>query len=74
MLVHYHGEGNEQDPVVRLEYEEITQALHAESEVNSIWAVAGAIVTGTPAVRKRIFIMVWAAICSQMSGNAFVSY
>ncbi|TLD10907.1 hypothetical protein PgNI_06553 [Pyricularia grisea] len=50
MLVHYHGEGNEQDPVVRLEYEEITQALHAESEVNSIWAVAGAIVTGTPAM------------------------
>lgn len=46
------------------------------ARVNSIWAGTGTIVTGTPAVRKGILflIMIWAAICSQMSGNAFVSH
>lgn len=75
MLVWYHGEGNDQEPVPRLEYAEITAALEAESEMAgaSILSLArGAF--GAPANRKRLAIIVWAAVCSQMSGNAFVSY
>ncbi|KLU85835.1 hypothetical protein MAPG_04855 [Magnaporthiopsis poae ATCC 64411] len=75
MLAHYHGEGNDRDPVVRREYDEITSALEAESEAGTgVWSVAREMLHGSSANRRRILIIVWAAICSQMSGNAFVSY
>lgn len=75
MLVWYHGEGNDQDPLPKLEYAEIAAALEAESEMagaSILSVVRGAF--GSPANRKRLAIIIWAAICSQMSGNAFVSY
>ena len=75
MLVKYHGEGDPEDPVVLFENFEIKRALSEESEVTktSVWITAREFVL-RPGNRKRIFILIWAAICSQMSGNAFVSY
>ncbi|KAL1896561.1 hypothetical protein Sste5346_004595 [Sporothrix stenoceras] len=75
MLVKYHGEGDPQDPVVLFEYNEITNALEEEKEIarNTFIGSAKEFVSGA-GNRKRVAVMVWAAICSQMSGNAFVSY
>ncbi|SPO00779.1 related to hexose transporter protein [Cephalotrichum gorgonifer] len=71
MLARYHGEGDPNDAVVRFEYHEITTMLASEKEMarSSLWEFAT-----TPGNRRRLAIMIWAAICSQMSGNAFVSY
>lgn len=75
MLVKYHGDGNAEDPVVMFEYEDITRTLDAEQEAASQGVIATAReFVGTPGNRKRVAILIWAAICSQMSGNAFVSY
>ncbi|KAH6689034.1 general substrate transporter [Plectosphaerella plurivora] len=75
MLVKYHGEGNPEDPVVRFEYQEITATLDAEQETASTNLISSAKeFVSTPGNRKRVAILIWAAICSQMSGNAFVSY
>lgn len=71
MLTKYHGEGDANDPVVRFEYHEITTTLLSEREMAR--SSLSQFVT-TPGNRRRLAIMVWAAICSQMSGNAFVSY
>lgn len=75
MLVKYHGDGNAEDPVVRFEYQEITSTLEAEQgeSKTSLLGTARKFV-GTPGNRKRVAILIWAAMCSQMSGNAFVSY
>jgi sugar porter (SP) family MFS transporter len=76
MLVKYHGEGDAADPLVVFEYNEITAALAAEKEELGERNLLQDLTEffRTPGNRKRSFIMVWAAICSQMSGNAFVSY
>ncbi|KAI1846234.1 hypothetical protein JX265_010611 [Neoarthrinium moseri] len=75
MLVKYHGEGNPEDPVVKFEYQEITTTIEGEKAVaqSSFFGFLRELMTG-PGNRKRTMIMIWAAICSQMSGNAFVSY
>ncbi|KAM0269443.1 hypothetical protein ACHAQH_009732 [Verticillium albo-atrum] len=75
MLIKYHGEGDESDPVANTEYQEITATLESEMEAasTSLLGTAKEFV-GTPGNRKRMAILIWAAICSQMSGNAFVSY
>jgi sugar porter (SP) family MFS transporter len=75
VLAKYHGEGDQNDAVVQFEYAEIQSALSAEHSAAdfTIFSFLRELVTG-PGNRRRLFIMVWAAISSQMSGNAFVSY
>ncbi|RAO66029.1 uncharacterized protein BHQ10_002041 [Talaromyces amestolkiae] len=75
ILAKYHGEGDEDDAVVQFEYTEIQGALSAEHSTADLTLLSflNELVTGS-GNRKRLFIMVWAAISSQMSGNAFVSY
>ncbi|KAM0323614.1 hypothetical protein ACHAPQ_008601 [Fusarium lateritium] len=73
MLAKYHGEGDELDPVVQFEYTEILQTLGAETSEHNMFSFLKDL-GSTPGNRRRMFIMIWAAICSQMSGNAFVSY
>lgn len=75
VLAKYHGEGDENDALVRFEYAEIQSALNAEHSAAefTLFSFLRELVTG-PGNRRRLFIMVWAAISSQMSGNAFVSY
>jgi sugar porter (SP) family MFS transporter len=72
MLVTYHGEGDRNDPVVLFEHTEITATLETEQE--SAHSKLRELFTTLGNRRKRLLIIVWAAICSQMSGNAFVSY
>ncbi|KAH7017090.1 general substrate transporter [Ilyonectria destructans] len=75
MLVKYHGEGDATDPVVLFEYQEITTTIETEKETSETSMVGTAReLLSRPGNRKRLFILIWAAICSQMSGNAFVSY
>jgi sugar porter (SP) family MFS transporter len=75
ILAKYHGEGNRDDPVVQSEYEEIQSTLNSEKNISQITIISflRELVSG-PGNRRRMFILIWAAICSQMSGNAFVSY
>ncbi|KXJ91620.1 general substrate transporter [Microdochium bolleyi] len=75
MLAKYHGEGDRNDPVVLFEYAEITSTLNSEAEGETDTAISKLKeLFSTPGNRCRVIIMIWAAICSQMSGNAFVSY
>ncbi|KAG4258901.1 hypothetical protein FPRO03_13367 [Fusarium proliferatum] len=74
MLAKYHGEGDSSDPVVQFEYNEIFETLSAEASEHNNIVVFLKDLGSTPGNRRRMFIMIWAAICSQMSGNAFVSY
>lgn len=74
MLAKYHGEGDSSDPVVQFEYNEILDTLSAEASEHNNIIVFLKDLGSTPGNRRRMFIMIWAAICSQMSGNAFVSY
>lgn len=75
IIAKWHGEGNETDPLVVAEYQEIVTALtmEEESKPSSLLSSFSEFCRG-PGNRKRVMIMIWAAICSQMSGNAFVSY
>ncbi|RSL44735.1 hypothetical protein CEP54_014555 [Fusarium duplospermum] len=74
-LAKYHAEGDTSDPIIQFEYNEIQQALSFEKDINT-----GNFIQNygeflrTPGNRKRLFIIVWAAMMTQMSGNAFVSY
>ncbi|KAL0929366.1 lactose permease [Colletotrichum truncatum] len=75
MLIKFHGEDNPSDPVVVFEYNEIISAIETEraDAQSSLLGTLRELVSGT-GNRRRTMIMVWAAVCSQMSGNAFVSY
>ncbi|KAK9455937.1 general substrate transporter [Dipodascopsis uninucleata] len=75
VLLKYHGENEPGDPVAVFEYDEICLALEAEKEVADLTLIGSLReLIRSPGNRKRMVIMIWAAICSQMSGNAFVSY
>ena len=75
ILIKYHGEGDPNDPVALFEFKEIEEALGLEKEMEPKSIIASwAEFVKTPGNRHRSMIIVWAAICSQMSGNAFVSY
>jgi MFS family permease len=71
-LAYYHADGNDQDPLVQYEYDEIKSAIEFDRTVasnvgyKSLFATAGN--------RKRMRIIVAIAFFSQWSGNGLVSY
>ncbi|PSN65783.1 general substrate transporter [Corynespora cassiicola Philippines] len=75
MLSKYHAEGNENDPLVQFEYNEIREAVaidkanDGDNILQKYWEFMK-----TPGNRKRAFLLTWCACISQMSGNAFISY
>ncbi|PAV15195.1 hexose transporter [Pyrrhoderma noxium] len=71
-LAYYHADGNEQDPLVQYEYEEIKTAIELDRHVskNVSWK---SFVT-TPGNRRRMRIILAIAFFSQWSGNGLVSY
>lgn len=74
-LAKYHAEGNEQDELVQFEYNEIRDALAYERSIDrGSWIQNYVEFIRTPGNRKRLFILLWTACISQMSGNAFISY
>ncbi|KAH9941775.1 general substrate transporter [Epithele typhae] len=71
-LAYYHADGDEQDPLVQYEFEEIKAAiaLDRESSRNVGWKA----LVATRGNRKRIAIIIAIAWFSQWSGNGLVSY
>lgn len=77
MIYKYHGNNDETDELAIFEFEEIKAAV--DSSDDSPRGIKSDIKTltslfKTPGNRKRIAIIIWAALASQLSGNAFVSY
>ncbi|KAJ7064693.1 hexose transporter [Mycena amicta] len=72
LLAHYHADGNEDDPLVKYEFEEIKTAIEFDRTVaaNVGWKSFFA----TPGNRKRVRIIVAIAFFSQWSANGLVSY
>ncbi|KAH0835885.1 hexose transporter [Lanmaoa asiatica] len=71
-LAYYHADGNEQDPVVQFEFNEIKAALEFDRTVaaNIGWKS----LIATPGNRKRVRIIIAIAFFSQWSGNGLLSY
>jgi len=69
-LAYYHAEGNDQDPLVCYEFEEIKCAIAKEERE----AVGWMSLIKTPGNRRRLRIIVALAFFSQWSGNGLVSY
>ncbi|CCM06853.1 uncharacterized protein FIBRA_09158 [Fibroporia radiculosa] len=72
ILAYYHADGNEQDPLVQFEFEEIKAAIAFDRQVNK--NVNWFTLFATPGNRKRIIIAVAIGWFSQWSGNGLVSY
>ncbi|KDR80298.1 hypothetical protein GALMADRAFT_62198 [Galerina marginata CBS 339.88] len=71
-LAYYHADGNEDDALVRYEYEEIKAAIELDRHVES--TVGWKTLFATPGNRKRMRIIIALAFFSQWSGNGLVSY
>jgi sugar porter (SP) family MFS transporter len=71
-LAYYHADGNDQDPLVQYEFEEIKSAIDFDRTVAA--NVGYKSLFSTPGNRKRMRIIVAIAFFSQWSGNGLVSY
>ncbi|CAN6598810.1 hexose transporter Hxt13p [Trichomonascus vanleenenianus] len=71
ILVKYHGNGDRNDPVVDIEFEEIVQTLALEKTSNNVSLKS---VFRTRGNWWRLFCLTWAGMCYQLSGNGLVSY
>ncbi|KAJ7480931.1 hexose transporter [Mycena latifolia] len=71
-LAYYHADGNEEDPLVQYEFQEIKAAIEVDrtAATNSGWKSF----LSTPGNRKRVRIIVAIAFFSQWSANGLVSY
>jgi len=73
IIVKYHSEGVE-DELANWEFLEIQLALDAEKSLTKGFLKPFKEAFETPGNRKRIFLTCWLAVCSQASGNSFISY
>ncbi|THH32814.1 hypothetical protein EUX98_g1392 [Antrodiella citrinella] len=71
-LAYYHADGNDQDPLVQFEFQEIKSAIDFDREISA--NVGWKSLIATPGNRRRIIIIVAIAFFSQWSGNGLVSY
>jgi sugar porter (SP) family MFS transporter len=71
-LAYYHADGNEQDPLVQYEYEEIKAAIELDRQVEA--TVGWVTLFNTPGNRRRMRIIIALAFFSQWSANGLVSY
>jgi hypothetical protein len=71
-LAYYHADGDEQDPLVQFEYEEIKAAIEFDKTVASNVGYKSLFMTAGN--RKRMRIIIALAFFSQWSGNGLVSY
>ena len=69
-LAYYHADGNEQDPLVEFEFEEIRTAIQLDRELadNVGWLS----LIRTPGNRRRLRIIVAIAFFSQWAGNGLM--
>jgi hypothetical protein len=71
-LAYYHADGNDQDPLVQYEYQEIKAAIDFDRTVAA--NVGYKSLFATEGNRKRMRIIVAIAFFSQWSGNGLLSY
>ncbi|KDR69158.1 hypothetical protein GALMADRAFT_77588 [Galerina marginata CBS 339.88] len=71
-LAYYHANGNEKDPLVEYEFQEIRATIHLDSEVAK--SVGWLTLFKTPGNRKRMRIIIAIAFFSQWSGNGLASF
>lgn len=71
-LAYYHADGNEDDGLVRYEFNEIKAAIELDREVAD--KVGWKTLFATPGNRRRMRIIIALAFFSQWSGNGLVSY
>ncbi|KAH6906805.1 hexose transporter [Coprinopsis sp. MPI-PUGE-AT-0042] len=71
-LAYYHADGNEQDPLVRYEYDEIKAMIDRDREIAH--TIGWKTLFATPGNRKRMTVIIAIAFFSQWSGNGLVSY
>jgi len=71
-LAYYHADGNDQDPLVVYEYDEIKAAIDFDRTVAA--NVGWKSLYKTPGNRRRMRIIIAIAFFSQWSGNGLVSY
>ncbi|KIJ60061.1 hypothetical protein HYDPIDRAFT_161558 [Hydnomerulius pinastri MD-312] len=72
ILAYYHANGNEKDPLVEYEFEEIREAIKFDREVSA--NVGWTSLFKTPGNRRRMRIITALAFFSQWSGNGLISY
>lgn len=72
LIVKYHADGDEHDPIVPLEMEEIRTALRLEKE--AVRSASYLSFFKTPGNRKRFWIVLAVSFFSQWSGNGLISY
>ncbi|KAJ7794918.1 hexose transporter [Mycena olivaceomarginata] len=71
-LAYYHADSNEDDPLVKYEFEEIKAAIELDRAIAA--NVGWKFLFSTPGNRKRVRIIVAIAVFSQWSANGLVSY
>ncbi|KAG8875075.1 hypothetical protein FRB97_005409 [Tulasnella sp. 331] len=72
VLAYYHADGNDQDPLVQFEYNEIKEAIALDRAASE--QVSWGDLFKTPGNRRRMRIIIALAFFSQWSGNGLVSY
>ncbi|KAI0716664.1 general substrate transporter [Earliella scabrosa] len=72
VLAYYHADGDETDPLVLYEFEEIKTAIKMDTETNK--NVGWKALFATKGNRKRMVVIIAIAWFSQWSGNGLVSY
>ena len=72
LITKYHANGNESDPMIALEMEEISVALRLEAEYNRTTSYLSFF--QTKGNRRRFFIILAVGFFSQWSGNGLISY
>jgi sugar porter (SP) family MFS transporter len=72
MLAYYHAEGNTEDEIVQIEYNEIrtAMAMDKQADANTTWMDF----VRTPGNRRRLMLVVALAVFGQWSGNGIVAY
>jgi MFS family permease len=68
----YHGDGDENSPIVQLQYQEIIEQLHLTRDENPWWDYRELV--NTRAARYRIYMVIGMSFFGQWSGNNVVSY
>lgn len=72
VLAKYHGEGDPNAPIVRLQIQEIVEDMAAARNDNPWWDFKELVHTG--AARYRLYMVIAMAFFGQWSGNNVVSY
>ncbi|TFK96723.1 hexose transporter [Pterulicium gracile] len=70
-LAYYHADGNDQDPLVQYEFEEIKAAIELDKANKNIGWLS---LIKTSGNRKRLRVIAAIAFFSQWSGNGLISY